>query len=204
MQGRGEVSLQPGAADLVADLEGLYLLEAQGLGLQRLHHRCALGQARDLSRPDEHGALLYVGYTGAVPAFTEVVTRGIADGVLGMTPSAHMPDEKGRDFVEKWRKAYNEDPSLGIAAQIYDEVMFWAAAVEKVGSVDDYAAINEALRTMTYDGVTGLLKFNDEQFVNSTDEAAPAQILQVQDSKVVPIMIGSKIVAGFAKPAWFD
>jgi ABC-type branched-subunit amino acid transport system substrate-binding protein len=149
-------------------------------------------------------ALLYVGYTGAVPAFNEVVMRGIADGVLGMTPSAHRPDEKGRDFVEKWRAAYDEDPSLGIAAEIYDEVMFWAAAVEKVGSVDDYAAINEALRTMTYDGVTGLLKFNDDQFITSTDEVAPVQILQVQDSEVVPIMIGSKIVTGFVKPAWFD
>ena len=150
------------------------------------------------------GALLYVGYTGAVPAFNEVVKRGIADGVLGMTPSAHMPDEKGREFVEKWRAAYNEDPAIGIAAEIYDEVMFWAAAVEKVGSVDDYEAINEALRTMTYDGVTGLLKFNDQQFITSTDEVAPVQILQVQDSKVVTIMIGSKMVEDFVKPAWFD
>jgi ABC-type branched-subunit amino acid transport system substrate-binding protein len=149
-------------------------------------------------------ALLYVGYNGAVPAFNEVVKRGIADGVLGMTPSAHRPDEKGRIFVEKWRNAYNEDPSLGIAAEIYDQVMFWAAAVEKVGSVDDYAAINEALRTMSFDGVTGVLKFNDEQYINSTDEVAPVQILQVQDSKVVPIMIGSKIVADFVKPAWME
>jgi len=54
------------------------------------------------------GALLYVGYTGAVPAFNEVVSRGIADGVLAMTPSAQMPDDQGREFVAKWQEAYNE------------------------------------------------------------------------------------------------
>ena len=150
------------------------------------------------------GALLYVGYTGAVPAFNEVISRGIADGVLGMTPSAHMPDDKGRAFVEKWREAYNEDPAIGIAAEIYDEVMFWAAAVENVGSVDDYEAIHEVLRTTTYDGITGKLKFNDQQYISSTDEAAPAQILQVQNSEIVTLMIGSKVIADFVKPDWYD
>ena len=150
------------------------------------------------------GALIYVGYTGAVPAFNEVVSRGIADGVLGMTPSAHMPDDKGRAFVQKWREAYNEDPAIGIAAEIYDEVMFWAAAVEKVGSVDDYEAIHEALRTMTYDGITGKLMINDRHYISSTDETAPAQILQVQNSEIVTLMIGSKVIADFMKPDWYD
>ena len=150
------------------------------------------------------GALLYVGYTGAVPAFGEVVSRGIADGVLGMTPSAHMPDDKGRAFVERWREAYDEDPAIGIAAEIYDEVMFWAEAVEKVGSVDDYEAIHEALRTMTHDGITGKLKFNEQQYISSTDETAPVQILQIQNSEIVILMIGSKVIADFARPDWYD
>jgi len=150
------------------------------------------------------GALLYVGYTGAVPAFNEVVSRGIADGVLGMTPSAHMPDEKGRAFVNRWREAYDEDPAIGIAAEIYDQVMFWATAVEKVGSVDDYDAIHEEMRTMTYDGITGKLTINDRHHVSSTDEAAPAQILQVQNSELVTLMIGSNVIADFMKPDWHD
>lgn len=149
-------------------------------------------------------ALLYVGYTGAVPAFNEVVSRGIADGVLAMTPSAQMPDEQGREFVAKWQEAYNEDPPIGIAAEIYDEVMFWATAVEKVGSVDDYDAINEMLGTMSYDGITGNIKLNDQHFLNSTDQSAPVQILQIQNSKIVTIMIGSKVVQDFVKPAWYD
>ena len=150
------------------------------------------------------GALLYVGYTGAVPAFNEVVSRGIADGVMGMTPSAHMPDEKGRAFVKRWREAYDEDPAIGIAAEIYDQVMFWATAVEKVGSVDDYEAIHEELRTMTYDGITGKLTINDRHHITSTDEAAPAQILQVQNSELVTLMIGSNVIADFMKPDWYD
>jgi len=150
------------------------------------------------------GSLLHVGYLASVPGFGEVITRGLAEGVLGMTPSANMPDEKGREFVEKWRQAYNEDPALSIAAEIYDEVMFWAAAVNKVGSVDDYAAINDALRTMTFEGVTGIIKLNDQQFLYSSDETAPSQLLQVQDGKLVQIMIGSKKYADFVMPPWLE
>jgi len=57
---------------------------------------------------------------------------------------------------------------------------------------------------MSYDGITGLLKLNDQHFVNSTDESAPAQILQIQNSEVVTIMIGSKVFRDFVKPAWYD
>lgn len=150
------------------------------------------------------GALLNLGYTVSVPGFREVAERGVADGVLGMTLSAHLPNEAGEEFNEKWRKAYNEDAPYSIAAQVYDEVMIWAAAVTQVGSADDYAAIEKALRTMTYDGLTGRIRFNDEQYVYSSDDTVPTQLLQVQDKKVVPIMIGTKKNADFVKPGWLN
>ena len=106
--------------------------------------------------------------------------------------------------MKRWREAYDEDPAIGIAAEIYDQVMFWATAVQKVGSVDDYEAIHEEMRTMTYDGITGKLTINDRHHVTSTDEAAPAQILQVQNSELVTLMIGSNVIADFMKPDWYD
>ena len=106
--------------------------------------------------------------------------------------------------VKRWREAYDEDPAIGIAAENYDQVMFWAAAVEQVGSVDDYDAIHEVMRTMTYDGITGDLKINDRHHITSTDEAAPAQILQVQNSEIVTLMIGSRVIADFMTPDWYE
>jgi len=150
------------------------------------------------------GALLYIGYMISVPDFGEVVKAGGADGVLGMAAQARMPDDAGKAFAEKWRQKYNEEPPFSMAAAMYDEVMLWAAAVKQVGSPSDYAAISQALRTITYEGVTGTIKFNEQQFVNSTDDTTPTHLLQVQGSEIKQIMIGSKKVVDFAPPAWLQ
>jgi branched-chain amino acid transport system substrate-binding protein len=149
-------------------------------------------------------ALLYIGYTASVPAFGEVVTQGKADGILGMTLSAHRPDEKGRAFAEAWRAKYNEEPPFSIAAQIYDEAMMWAEAVKQVGSVDDYAAIRKALLATRYDGITGTFAFNDEQYVLSNDDTVPTHLLQVQDSRIVQVTIGTKKLADVVAPPWLQ
>jgi ABC-type branched-subunit amino acid transport system substrate-binding protein len=147
-------------------------------------------------------SLLYVGYSVSVPAFGEIVKRGTADGVLGMTLSANRPDDKGRAFAALWRQKYNEEPPFSIAAQIYDEVMLWAAAVKKAGSATDYKAIADAIRNTPYDGVTGVIKFNDQQYVTSSDGTVPTQLLQVQGSDVKQIMIGTNKNIAFETPPW--
>ena len=150
------------------------------------------------------GALLYVGYSASVPTFGEVVKAGRADGVLGMAAQSPMPNDVGEAFAEKWRKKYNQEPPFSMAAAMYDQVMLWAAAVRQAGSASDYAAISEALRTMTYEGVTGTIKFNDRQFVDSTDDTTPTHLLQVQGSEIKQIMIGSKKEVAFKPPPWLQ
>jgi ABC-type branched-subunit amino acid transport system substrate-binding protein len=147
-------------------------------------------------------SLLYAGYSVSVPAFGEIIKTGAAEGVLGMTLSAQRPDDKGRAFAEKWRQKYNEEPPLSVAAQIYDEVMLWAAAVNKAGSATDYNAIAAALRDNPYDGITGVVKFNDQQYVTSSDETVPTQLLQVQGNGVKQVMIGTKKNVAFETPPW--
>ena len=147
-------------------------------------------------------SLLYAGYSASVPAFGEIIKTGAADGVLGMTLSAQRPDDKGRAFAEKWKQKYNEEPPLSVAAQIYDEVMLWAAAVNKAGSATDYNAIAGALRDNPYDGITGVVKFNDQQYVTSSDETVPTQLLQVQGDGVKQVMIGTKKNVAFQTPPW--
>lgn len=149
-------------------------------------------------------SLLYIGYTISVPAFSEVVNRGAADGVLGMTLSAQMPNAKGREFAAKWKRKYNEDPPFSIAAQIYDEVMLWATAVRKVGSARDFAAISEALRNMTYEGITGTYKFNEAQYIPTSDDTIPTHLLQVQGSEVKQVRIGTKKQSDFRMPPWIE
>lgn len=149
-------------------------------------------------------SLVYVGYTASVPAFGEIVASGEADGVLGMTLTAHRPDAKGKQFAEKWRAKYDEEPPFSIAAQIYDEVMLWAAAVNAVGDVRNFEAINDTLRGMTHEGITGTFKFNESQYVEAGDETLPAHLLQAQDSRMMQLIIGSETLTDFQTPPWIE
>ncbi len=147
-------------------------------------------------------ALLYAGYTVSVPAFGEIVRRGKADGVLGMTLSAHRPDARGDAFKAAWQKKYGEEPPFSIAAQIYDELMMWATSVKMAGSVKNFAAIKQGLKDGTYEGITGTFRFNAEHFVHAGDDTVPAHLLQAQNSQTKQVMIGSKAEAGFITPPW--
>lgn len=148
------------------------------------------------------GALVNAGYAASIPAFGQVISGGTVDGVIGMTLSAQLPGPNSDAFVAKWKTAYNEDVPWSLAAQLYDEVNLWAAAVTKVGNAADHAAVAKAMKEMNYKGLTGVLAFNDRFMIPTNDNTQPAFLFQVQDKKLVPIMIGSKKVADFVVPEW--
>ena len=150
------------------------------------------------------GSVVFAGYSLSTPALGTLVAQGGLDGVLGMTLSAQQPNEAGAAFSQAWQKAYGEQPPLSIGAQVYDEVMVWADAVTRAGSASDYTAVKRELQASRYAGVTGTLVFNEQRFIRSSDDTQPAQLLQAQAGKVVPLMIGSKKVSEFVKPKWLD
>ena len=147
-------------------------------------------------------ALLFAGYTVSVPAFREIVRLGKADGVLGMTLSAHGPNSRGEAFKAAWEEKYGEEPPFSIAAQIYDELMMWVASVGRAGSVKDLDAIKASLLDTGYEGITGTFRFNDEHFVHAGDDTVPAHLLQVQGSEIRQLMIGTRKEAEFVTPPW--
>lgn len=160
-----------------------------------------VSQLRD--DPPAH-ALVYTGYTASMPAFGEFASGGRADGVLGMTLSTHDPaSEKGQAFMEKWRDRYGENPPYSIAAQIYDHVMIWANAVEQVGDVRDFDAINRTIRETRYEGLTGIFDFNDEGYVFAGPDLPP-YLLQVQDSEVQLIMKGMEKLRDPVGSSWLQ
>jgi len=149
-------------------------------------------------------ALIFGGYIPSVPAFADVIAQGAAESVLGMTLTAHMPNKEGDKFVEKWKAAYGEEPPLSIAAHVYDEVMLWANAVKQVGDATNYKAINKAIKSSKYKGLVGTFEFNDEHYIPSSDDTQPTQLFQVQDKRLVRIMIGTKKVGDLRKPPWMQ
>jgi ABC-type branched-subunit amino acid transport system substrate-binding protein len=148
------------------------------------------------------GALVNAGYAASVPAFGDVVAQGKVEGVLGMTLSAQLPGAEGDAFVKEWQAAYNEMPPWSLAAQLYDEVNMWAAAVKTAGSASDHAAVTKALKEMSFKGLTGTLKFDDHFKIPTNDGSQPAFLFQVRGKTLLPLMIGTKKTADFVEPAW--
>ncbi len=148
------------------------------------------------------GALLNAGYAASVPAFGDVISKGNVEGVLGMTLSAQLPGPDGDAFVKKWQAAYNEMPPWSLAAQLYDEVNMWAAAVAIAGSASDHAAVVKALKEMSFKGLTGTLKFDDRFKIPTSDASQPAFLFQVQGKDLKTLMIGTAKTADFVEPTW--
>ena len=68
--------------------------------------------------------------------------------------------EKVQNFIKAYKETYNEEPSA-FAALGYDAAYVVAKAIEEAGSTDQ-AAIVDALKNTSYDGVTGSMKFDED------------------------------------------
>ena len=67
---------------------------------------------------------------------------------------------KVQNFVKAYKEVYNEDPS-SFAALSYDSAYMMKAAIEKAGTTEKQAVI-DALKELSYDGVTGHLTFDEK------------------------------------------
>ncbi|WP_071025419.1 ABC transporter substrate-binding protein [Peptoniphilus raoultii] len=92
----------------------------------------------------------------------------------------YVDDEKEvvKNFVDNYRKLYNEDPS-SFSALGYDTVYVYKKALEESKSLS-HEDIIEALNNVTIDGVTGSLKFDE-----NNNPIKSTAILTIKDGKYV-------------------
>ena len=75
--------------------------------------------------------------------------------------SSESTDPKVKNFIEAYKKEYNEEPNA-FAALAYDAAYTLVGAIEKAGSTDKDAII-AALKDSDYKGVTGDIKFDENR-----------------------------------------
>lgn len=149
-------------------------------------------------------ALLNVGYIGATPGLDDVIAQGQAEGLLTFTLNAHQDNAAGDAFVERWTAAYGAEPSVSLAAAVYDMVYMWADAVEQVGDASDHVAVSDAIRTAKYEGLVGTFDFNDRNFIENGASTQPAQLFQVQNGERVRLVVGDERVGEIVTPDWIQ
>lgn len=88
-----------------------------------------------------------------------------------------IASDKAKAFIAAFTKKYNDTPN-DIAALNYDTVYLLKLAVENAGQVDRVAIRNGLASIKEYEGVTGVMKFND-----TGDPTKSAVIIKIKDGK---------------------
>ncbi|MEZ7820805.1 MAG: ABC transporter substrate-binding protein, partial [Patescibacteria group bacterium] len=73
--------------------------------------------------------------------------------------SLHDDNEKVQNFIKAYKDEYGENPS-SFAALGYDAAYLYKEAIEKAGKTDKQAIV-DAMKDIDFEGVTGNLKFDE-------------------------------------------
>ena len=102
-----------------------------------------------------------------------------ADGAIVGTPwFPNKDDQKVRDFRKAYVEKYGHEPDQ-FAAQAYDAVFLYEAALKTAGSTTDREKFRNALKGITdFVGVTGKFQFNEKR-----DPSMEVQVLQIKNGQ---------------------
>jgi ABC-type branched-subunit amino acid transport system substrate-binding protein len=138
--------------------------------------------------------LINFGYSMVPPAFIQIMGEE-ANGIIGATINGGMPlpvapTAESQDWVDRFTYKYGNPPMAG-SPNVYCGVMIWAEAVEAVGDVTAYDAINEYIRTHSFEPIPGIgiYKFDEEQKL-PISATSPIPHFQVQNGVLTTIWYG--------------
>jgi branched-chain amino acid transport system substrate-binding protein len=164
--------------DFSAQLTKIKELKPDAIGISALVEPVSgvLLQARQLGIGKE---TLFIGGNGSNSPKLGDIAGAAADGlVVGSPWFIAKPDAVNVKFVADFKAKYGKDPDQ-FAAQAYDAMFIMAKAIAAAGGADS-AKINEALKTVSYDGVMGPFSFTDHRDPGS---AAGVVVLEMKGGK---------------------
>jgi branched-chain amino acid transport system substrate-binding protein len=137
-------------------------------------------------------SLVYMQYTPNIPEFLELAGDA-AEGLLWSTVigvSSKIGLDKAAYKAEFAARFGNEPKSLHPYV-VRDAFDIWAQAVEKVGCVDCFDKVNQAIRDTVYTGYAGTFDFaplEEGQYAQAGDDLLPTLWSQVQGGKHVVVL----------------
>ena len=104
------------------------------------------------------GALVYLQYGPSQPEFLELAA-GAAEGMIWGTVIGNQADEQGMAFRKAYADAYGDNMGVVYTGSAYDTIHMLAKVWSEVPA-EDFDAVGDAIRNLTYDGVSGTYTFN--------------------------------------------
>lgn len=96
----------------------------------------------------------------------EFINLGGADVEDVMAPMLSVKSEDDPDmayFVEKYKELRDGKSPSSLDMQCYDSVGMLLTAIQNIGGANDHAAIRDQLANMTYEGICGTVKFDENR-----------------------------------------
>jgi len=180
----GNEYYEAGAVNFKTQLEKIKATNPDGLLVWGLVHEGALAvrQARELGID-----IPIFGSDGIAPSTLLDLAGPAAEGIVLSFPyNPAQGGERGKIFIEAFRKAFGNEPD-SFAAHGYDAMMLIAQAIRN--SAGDGPSIRDALSRITvYDGVTGRGGFDA-----TGNETRSVELAQVKGGKFVPLSQGGSL-----------
>ena len=109
---------------------------------------------------------------------TEIGKAAVEGNYFSTHYSPEAGSEKGRAFVEAYKKRFNGKVPDAMAALGYDSATVLADAIRRAGATDGQKVRDAIAATKDFEGATGKTTINEKR-----DATKPAVILQVKDGK---------------------
>ena len=156
------------------------------------------------------GALVYLQYAPSQAEFLELAGSA-AEGFVWSSVIAIPPTAKGKAFISKYRKKFNEK-IVGIAytAYGYDTAHMLFQAWQAVGDPMNFKAVNRYIRSHPYDGVIGHYDFRTPgnatvlypDQVSRSKTGIPHLYFQVQNGSHRAITPSPYAAVRYVAPPW--
>ncbi|MCY6380411.1 ABC transporter substrate-binding protein [Hoeflea prorocentri] len=149
-------------------------------------------------------SLVFIQYAPSVPEFIELTkeqSSGIVYNLLGgilNTPT----NPRAAEVMAKYKDAFGNEPGT-YGAALYEQVLIYAAALEKVGDPADRVAIGEAIGASSTQTAMGMVSFDPATHLAvQSNEGIPLQFYQIQDGERALFYPPVYATGEFVEPAW--
>ncbi|MDI6860832.1 MAG: ABC transporter substrate-binding protein [Caldisericia bacterium] len=148
-----------GATDFKAQLTNLIKAGAELIYISDYYNDAGLimKQARELGFKG-----YFLGGDGwDSPKLVEIGGQAVEGGFFTNHFSKDDQRPEVQEFVKKYREKYGKDPDA-LAALAYDAMNIMLTAIQTAGSTDG-AKIRDAMKSLTFKGVSGVIKFDEKR-----------------------------------------
>jgi hypothetical protein len=131
-----------------------------------------------------------------------------AEGIVWSSEEFLFGSPEQEAYRLKYQKRFGRPPASG---NTYDIANMWAECVRKVGDPSDYRAIIKALTSITFKGLMGTYKVDEDTHVGRSGfDYIPMRVFQIQNGKHEIIYLHDHRAAGlpyggkFQTPPWIS